>query len=218
MTTVDSSPENITIILADDHEIFRDGFSALLNKLPGMKLLAEAADGEQLLAFSRSLKPDIVITDISMPGVDGIQATRLLTKELPGTAVIALSMFDQRHLIGEMLDAGAKGYLLKNASKKEIVDVIRAVYAGQQSTVPLENTLDLTNYFKPTDARVRQLFSPREITIIQLVCREYSNKEIAEQLGVGLRTAEKQRERILKKMNVKNTAGIVVYAVKNQLY
>ena len=107
----------IRIVLADDHEIFRDGFKVMIKKQPSVQLVGEAANGEELIRQTRELKPDVVITDIKMPVMDGVEATKQLTSEFPEIGIIALSMFDEENLIVEMLEAGAKGYLLKNAHK-----------------------------------------------------------------------------------------------------
>ena len=115
----------IRIILADDHEIFRDGFKAMLKKQPSVELIGEASDGEELVEVTRQLNPDVVVTDIKMPRMDGLQATRILSKEFPQIGIIALSMIDEENLIIDMMEAGAKGYLLKNAHKNEIIEAIK---------------------------------------------------------------------------------------------
>ena len=107
----------IKLILADDHEIFRDGFRAMIKKQPSVQLIGEAGDGEELIKICRDLKPDVVITDIKMPRMDGVEATKKLTEEMPEVGIIALSMFDEENLIVEMLEAGARGYLLKKRSQ-----------------------------------------------------------------------------------------------------
>lgn len=120
----------INIVLADDHELIRDGFGVLIKKMPDIKLIGEAKNGKELLEVVRELKPDVVVTDIKMPEMDGIEATKLLTKEFPEIGIIALSMFDEKNLIAEMFEAGAKGFLLKNAQKDEIIEAIKAVNRG----------------------------------------------------------------------------------------
>src|SRR5215207_1311812 len=117
----------IRIVLADDHEIFRDGFKVMIKKQPSVQLVGEAANGEELIALTSQLRPDVIITDIKMPVMDGIEATKRLTADFPEIGIIALSMFDEENLIVEMLEAGAKGYLLKNAHKDEILEAIKTV-------------------------------------------------------------------------------------------
>ena len=117
-------PKPIRIILADDHEIFRDGFKSMLKKQPTVQLLGEAADGIELVALCRQLKPDVVVTDIKMPNMDGLEATKILAKNFPEIGIIALSMIDEASMIVDIIKAGANGYLLKNAHKEEIITAI----------------------------------------------------------------------------------------------
>src|SRR5450755_1156875 len=121
----------ISLVIADDHEIFRDGLALMLSKQNEISLVGQAGDGKELIALTEELHPDLVITDIKMPRMDGIEATRLLLKKNPDMKIIALSMFDEDNLIVEMLEAGARGYLLKNADKKEILEAIASVYDDQ---------------------------------------------------------------------------------------
>jgi len=118
----------IKLVIADDHEIYRDGLKIMLRRQPDIEVIGEAANGRELIALIERTKPDIVLTDIVMPVMDGIDATRLLRQQYPSINIIALSMFDQDNLIIEMLESGAKGYLLKNADKAEIIDAIKSVY------------------------------------------------------------------------------------------
>src|SRR5882724_4657588 len=136
---------NISLVIADDHEIFRDGLALMLSKQGDLSLMGQAEDGNELIEMVERLKPDLVITDIKMPRLDGIAATRLLLQKNPDIKIIALSMFDEDNLIVEMLEAGAKGYLLKNADKKEILEAIVTVYE------------DNIFYCKHTSARLASL-------------------------------------------------------------
>jgi DNA-binding NarL/FixJ family response regulator len=217
-----STSTSINIILADDHEIFRDGFRVMISKIQEMNLIGEAQNGKELIKLTKKLNPDIIITDIKMPVMDGIEATKQLKTEQPKVGIIALSMFNEEHLIVDMLEAGAKGYLLKNANKEEIIAAVKAVYNDQpyyckDTTKKLAQMIAHSN-FNPYKKTTKPSFSEKEITIIKLICEEYSNKEIAEQLNLSRRTVEHYRERILEKVEAKNTAGIVVYAIKNKLY
>ncbi len=212
----------INIILADDHEIFRDGFRVMLNKIPSINLIGEASNGNELIRISRELKPDVIITDIKMPVMDGIEATRQLTKEFPVIGIIALSMFDEENLIIDMLKAGAKGYLLKNAQKEEIISAVETVYKDE--TYYCKNTSNrlaqmiANSSYNPYKKIIKPEFTEKEISIIQFICQEYSNKEIADKLNLSKRTVEGYREKILEKIHAKNTAGIVVYAIKNKIF
>ncbi len=212
----------ISILIADDHEIFRDGFRTMVKKFPELKLIGEAENGRDLVTLAQQLNPDVILTDIKMPKMDGVEATRELVGSKPGINIIALSMFDEDNLIIDMLEAGAKGYLLKNANKEEIIQAIRAVnndknyYCKNTSEKLLQ--LIAKSKFNPYKKLVKPHFSEKEITVIGLVCDQYSNKEIAEKLNLSIRTIEGYRERIEEKMEVHNTAGIVVYAIKNGIY
>ena len=212
----------IQVILADDHEIFRDGFNVLIKKNRKVEILGEASNGQELVDIARKLKPDVIITDIKMPVQNGIEATLQLTREMPEIGIIALSMFDEESLIVEMLEAGARGYLLKNAHKDEIVAAIEAVYRHQSyyckdTTRKLSKMIAESNY-NPFRKIEKPAFTEKEIVVIRMICEEYSNQEIADFLKLSRRTIEGYRENILGKINARNTAGIVVYAIKNKLF
>jgi DNA-binding NarL/FixJ family response regulator len=219
MTTTATS---INLILADDHEIFRDGVSAMINKVPEINLVAEAANGEELVKLAKKFKPDVIITDIKMPVMNGIEATKLLKAEMPDIGIIALSMFNEEDLIVDMLEAGANGYLLKNAHRDEIVAAVQDVFKGEpyycrDTTNKLAHMI-ANSKFNPNKKIEKPVFSANELAIIKMICEENSNKEMAEQLKLSKRTIESYREKILDKIDAKNTAGVVVYALKHRLY
>ena len=212
----------IRLLLADDHEIFRDGLRSLLKKQQEIELAGEAENGKDLIDQVSKLKPDVVITDIKMPKMDGIEATRILTEKYPHIGVIALSMFDEENLIVDMLEAGAKGYLLKNAAKYEILDAIKTVF--NQGTYYCHHTssklaqMIAQSKFNPHKKVKSPHFTDKEIEVIKMVCQGLSSKEIADSLHLSTRTIEGYREKIEEKMKVKNTVGIVVYAIKKEIY
>lgn len=212
----------IHIVIADDHELFREGFKVMAAKFSEVSLLGEASNGAELLEVVSNVSPEVVLTDIKMPVMDGIEVTKKLTEEFPHVRVIALSMFNEENLIIDMLEAGAKGYLLKNAGKEDIIEAIKAVnqdrtyYCKQTSAKLLE--LIAKSKFNPNKKVQKPEFTAREISIIQLICDQKSNKEIADNLSLSIRTIEGYREKIQEKMQVQNTAGIVVYAIKNGIY
>ena len=212
----------IRVVLADDHEIFRDGFRVMLKKQTGVELIGEAGDGEELIKQVEELQPDVVITDIKMPKLDGIKATKILTKQFPHIGIIALSMFDEENLIIDMLEAGAKGYLLKNAHKDEIIAAVESVYRNQtyycNHTSRKLTKMIAESSFNPHRRHVQPDFSERELSVIRFICQELSNREIALQLKLSVRTIEGYRERIQEKISARNAAGIVVYAIKNRIY
>jgi DNA-binding NarL/FixJ family response regulator len=212
---------DIKIVMADDHEIFRDGFKLMFTKQPDMILAGEAENGRELIELVRQHRPEVVITDIKMPVMDGIEATKKIMEEFPDTGVIGLSMFDEDDLIIDMLEAGAKGYLLKNAGKEQIKEAIRTVYAGDpyycKTTSNKLTQMIAKSRFNPYTKKPKVEFSEREKEIIGLISKEFSNKEIAEKLFLSHRTVEGHRLKIMEKMDVKNTVGLVVYAIKNNL-
>jgi DNA-binding NarL/FixJ family response regulator len=218
---IDTS-DPIRIVLADDHQIFRDGFRVLLRKQKGIQLVGEAADGNGLLEQVKELDPDVVITDVRMPGLDGIAVTRQLQQERPEVPVIGLSTYDEEQVIVDMLEAGARGYLLKNASKEEIVDAVQTVHKGEvyfcSSTSPRLAELIARSVYNPFRRKPSNELNEREKEIIRLICQEFSSKEIAQQLHNSVRTVESYRDRLLDKVGARNVAGLVVYAIKHGIY
>jgi DNA-binding NarL/FixJ family response regulator len=212
----------VRIILADDHEIFRDGFQTMLTKQKAIEMVAEAANGRELIELTAKLNPDVIVTDIKMPIMDGIEATRILADRYPHIGVIALSMFDEDNLVIDMLEAGAKGYLIKNAPKHEIYEAIKTVY--KNGTYYCQNTSNklaqmiAKSKFNPYKKIPKIEFTERETEVIKLICTELSNKEMASQLNLSVRTIEGYRDKIQEKMDVRNSAGIVVYAIKNGIF
>ena len=212
----------IRIVLADDHDIFREGFDTLLKKQTDIIQVGEATNGVELVTLIDRVLPDVVLTDIRMPGMDGIEATKKITQKHPHIQIIALTMFDDDNYIIEMLESGARGYLLKNSHKSEVFEAIRSVYRNQtyycKHTSAKLTEMIARSRFNPFKQVQKISFTPRETDIIILICRECSNKEMADQLHLSVRTIEGYREKIQEKMEVKNTAGIVVYAIRNGLF
>jgi DNA-binding NarL/FixJ family response regulator len=219
---MNDNTEPIRIVIADDHEIFRDGFRVLLRKQKGIELVGEAGDGQSLLEEVNRLQPDVVITDVRMPVLDGVAVTRRLHQEHPGLPVIGLSTYDEEQVIVDMLEAGARGYLLKNASKDEIFEAVQTVNKGEvyfcASTSPRLAELIARSSYNPFRRRNSTELNEREKEIIRLICQEFSSKEIAQQLNNSVRTVESYRDRLLDKVGAKNVAGLVVYAMKTGIY
>ena len=216
------SPAAIRVILADDHELFRDGFGVMIKKQPQVELIAEAENGEELLIGVREHAPDVVITDIRMPKMDGLEVMRRMKRDHPHIGVIALTNFDEEALIVDMLEAGAKGYLLKSAQKEEIVEAVKTVYKDKSYYCNHTNTrlaqLIAKSSFSPYRKPKQVHFNEREREIVSLICEQYTNKEIADRLYLSKRTVETHREHIMEKMDVKNSAGVVVYAIRHGLF
>jgi DNA-binding NarL/FixJ family response regulator len=213
--------KTIRLVIADDHEIFRDGLALMLSKQETVVLAGQAGDGEELLRLVGETQPDIVLTDIKMPRLGGIAAAKILLQRYPNLKIIALSMYEEEDLIVEMLEAGAKGYLLKNADKKEILEAILTVYEGNifycKHTTARLATLTVKSKFDFHKKYQEPLFTEREKEIIRLICRQHTAQEIGVLLYLSKRTVEGYRTRILEKMEVKNTAGVVIFALKHHL-
>ncbi|WP_343693978.1 response regulator transcription factor [Chitinophaga sp.] len=212
---------DIRLVIADDHEIFRDGLALMLSRQPNINLVGQAGDGRELLDLLATTEVDVVMTDLKMPLMDGITATRTLLQRYPHIRIIALSMFDEEELIVEMLEAGAKGYLLKNADKQEIIEAITSVFDDKifycRQTSSKLAAMIVKSRFNPYRDTQPITFTDREKEIIRLICLQYTAQQIGEKIFLSKRTVEGHRTRILEKMNVKNTAGVVVFALKNNL-
>jgi DNA-binding NarL/FixJ family response regulator len=211
----------IKLIIADDHEVYRDGLKTLLARSKEIEVIGEASNGKELVILCKSMNPDIVLTDIMMPVMDGIEATTYLASSMPSVRVIALSMFNQDNLVLDMLKAGATGYLIKNANKDEILEAIQSVYRNipyycKSTSIKLARLIGGSQFGAKSKERIS--FTDKELSIIKLICQEKTSKEIGDQLFLSSRTVEEYRQRIRDKMEVKSTTGIVIYAIKNDLY
>ena len=212
----------IRLVIADDHEIFRDGLALMLSKQQHIELIGQAGNGKQLISLVNELQPDVVMTDVKMPVMDGIEATRTLLADNPYLQIIALSMFDEENLIVDMLEAGAKGYLLKNADKSEILEAVHTVANNQPHYCRLTSqklaSMVAKSKFNLHLKKEKPVFNEREREIVRYICDGLTNKEIGEKIFLSVRTVEGLRLKIIEKMNVKNTAGIIVYAIRENLY
>jgi DNA-binding NarL/FixJ family response regulator len=218
------SQKTLKLVLADDHAIYRDGLKLLLKKVKDVtiEVAAEAGSGAELVELADKIQPDMVITDIMMPGMDGIAAIRLLRKKHPQLFIIALSSFDETRMVLDTLEAGANAYLLKNTSKEEMLQAIKAVSEGgayycSEVSVLLIKKIKESNLSNDKKPQVAEL-TPREQEIIKLICKGHSNKEIATILSLSKRTVEGYREKIMSKVQARNSLDIMTYAIKNNLY
>ena len=212
----------VRVVIADDHEIFRDGLKLVLQKQKDIIVAGEACDGRDLIELVKQQLPDVVVTDVKMPNLDGVAAAKYLAEHYPSIGVIALTMFDEEDLIVDMLEAGAKGYLLKNADKTEILEAVHAVANNQPHYCRLTSqklaSMVAKSKFNLHLKKEKPEFNEREKEIIRYICDGLTNKEIGEKIFLSVRTVEGLRLKIIEKMNVKNTAGIIVYAIRENLY
>jgi DNA-binding NarL/FixJ family response regulator len=207
--------EPFSVFLVDDHKLFREGLSLLLGNLPYIKIVYEASDGEAFLIQAEKNLPDLVFMDISMPGIDGIETTKKALEKYPDLKIIALSMFSDEDYYTRMINAGAKGFILKNSGIQEVEECIRNVVSGHNyfSHEILDGILrNISRKAKP--AKTTEL-SEREEEVLYRICQGLSNSEIAEMLHISKRTVDKHRENLLLKTDSKNTAGMVMFAIRS---
>lgn len=206
------------VLLADDHGIVRRGMRALLEDEPDIELVGEAADGREALRLALDLKPDIAIIDIAMPLLNGIDVTAQAAKQLPNLKAIILSMHADETYVLRALTAGAKAYLLKEATEEDLVPAIRAVAARKSYFSPAISKILLEDYLRNLQQRGLEdsydLLTEREREILQLLAQGRTNKEVASLLDIGLSTVETHRSNFMQKLNLHNTAEIVLYAVR----
>jgi DNA-binding NarL/FixJ family response regulator len=213
--------QHIRIVLADDHELFRDGFKTMIDDHPEIVLVGEAKNGRDLLQLTMALQPDVILTDIKMPELNGIEATKIITRDFPFAVVIGFSTYHEDHFIIDMLDAGAKGYILKSATKNEVVEAIYAVHARKPYFCHLTrqriSVIKSRNDHNLSSLR-RIAFSDKEKAIIRLICQEYSTREISKMVCLSKRTVDGHRDRILQKTKAQNIAGVVTFAIRYGIY
>ena len=207
--------EKIKIVLVDDHALFRNGLKGLISMREGYEVVAEAGDGGEFLDMLPTLEADVVFMDISMPNVGGEEATREALSLSPNLKIVTLSMFGEESYYTRMVEAGAKGFLLKDSSIEEVFDAIDTVAAGGDY-FSQRLLSSMSNRLRGTEFSSGEL-SSREIEILLAICRGLSNQEIAEELFISKRTVDAHRANILEKTGCKNTASLVVYAIRNRL-
>lgn len=205
---------SVKIIIADDHKIMRDGLRNMLDKEPGMDVIAEAKNGREALRLAEQLRPDILIMDISMDDLNGIDATRALTAKELGTKVIALSMHADKRFVAGMFEAGAMAYLLKDCSYDELLQAVRQVMAGRTYLCSMISGVVIRDYIQRMRRNETSLLSPREKEILQLMAEGSTTKRIADQLKVSVKTVETHRQHIMEKLNIFSIAELTKYAIK----
>ena len=209
--------EKIRILIADDHQLFRNGLKLLLNSFTEFEVTGEASNGEEFLGLLKTTPADIALMDISMPEMDGIEATRRGLKICPSLNIIALSMYGEDEYYYKMVDAGAKGFLLKDSDISEVREAIITVIKGG-SFFSQELLYHVIQKFKLREQEPKSaVLSKREKEILLKICEGLSNQEIAEALFISKRTVDKHRANLLGKTNSKNTASLILYAIRNKL-
>ena len=208
------------ILIADDHRIVREGLKHLLEKESSMEVVGEAKTGREAVEMAGKLKPAVVIMDITMPELNGIEATRQILTELPNTKVIVLSMHSDKRFVSKMLSAGACGYLLKDCALEELVDAVQAVVNGStflSSRVIDVVVKDYVTRVSDTDSEGAPVISPREIEVLQMLAEGKTAKQIAMKLHISVKTVETHRRRIMDKLNVNSIAELTKFAIREGL-
>jgi DNA-binding NarL/FixJ family response regulator len=204
-------PNKISVLLVDDHSLVRRGFRRILEDEPDINVAGEASDGEEAIQLAQKLHPRVILMDCALPGISGLQATRRILELLPETRILMLSMHPEETWVRQSLDAGARGYILKNARELELGLAVRRVAAGETVLDPQLST--------PTGLKGERDYglTTRELEILQLIVNGMSNKEIASQLDLSVNTVAVHRANIMDALGLHKTAELVVYAIRNGL-
>jgi len=209
--------KQVNIVLADDHKLFRDGLKTILEKDSTMSIVGEANDGLETISIANQLKPDIVIMDISMPKLNGVEATRRIISENPQIKILVLSMHSDQRFVLETLKAGASGYLLKDSSSLELNGAIKSVMNDKiylSSQISKNVIEDYVRIARQKESSVYSLLSAREREVLQQLAEGKNNREVAEQLNISVKTVESHRKNIMEKLNLFSIAELTKYAIR----
>jgi DNA-binding NarL/FixJ family response regulator len=210
----------IRILLADDHKIIRDGLRAMIDKQEGMQVIADAENGRLAVQLTRDLVPNVVVMDVSMPDLNGVEATRQIRSSNPNTKVIALSMYSDRRFVMEMLKAGASGYLLKDCAFEELIQAIKTVSANHTYLSPGIADIvveDAVHQSDPACGTVFDILTAREREVLQLLTEGKTTKQIAAECHVSVKTIETHRQHIMDKLGIHSVAELTKYAIREGL-
>jgi DNA-binding NarL/FixJ family response regulator len=207
-------------LLADDHTVVRQGLRALLQAEPDIEIAGEAETGRQAVQLTRALRPDVVVMDIAMPGLNGLEATRQILRKMPSSRVLILSSYSDDEYLHQSAEAGAAGYLVKQGAVTELVNAIREAKKGNAFLSPAISKR-LMHHYRETLVRgvpVKQrtdMLSSRQVEVLQLVAEGRANKQIAAELGISVKTVEKHRQQLMNKLGIRDVAGLTRYAISN---
>jgi two-component system invasion response regulator UvrY len=204
----------INVMLVDDHDLVRTGIRRLLDDIDGIKVVAEAGNGEQAIRQVRNKRPDVILMDVSMPGIGGLEATRKITRSLPDMKIIAVTIHDDDPFPARLLEAGAAGYITKGCDIREIINAIRSVYQGKQYITPgIAQKLALSFVNNRERSPFAEL-TPRETQVMLMVVKGYTNKEISEKLCLSPKTTSTYRYRLFEKLGVENVVELTRFAIR----
>jgi len=212
--------EKIRILLADDHTLVRSGIRSLLEDEPGLDVIGEAEDGRTAVSMASQLKPDVVIMDIAMPLLNGLEATRQIKIQCPDVKVLILSMHDNEEYIRQVLEAGAMGYILKDAAARELISAVQSVYRGEAVLSPAVTRLVIEDYLRWGGTRPQDEgdgLSPREREVLQLIAEGYTNKQIAEILSISIKTVQAHRNSLMGKLDLHDRGELIKYAIQKKI-
>ena len=211
--------EESTIVLAEDHTILREGLRSLLSSEPELRVVGEAKDGREAIRRVEQLEPDLILMDLSMPKMNGVEAIREIKNRIPETRVLALTVHKAEEFVLEVLKAGADGYVLKDASSEELVMAIRSVLGGQRYLSPAVSQMVIEGYLagRKTCESPWDTLTKREREILKLIAEGHKNKEIADYLYISVKTVEKHRANLMKKLDLHSAAALTAYAMERGL-
>jgi|SRR5581483_7965018 len=206
----------IRVLIADDHKLVRAGICSLIQNMEGIEVIAEAGDGHEALQLVETHRPDVVLLDITMPGLNGLEVAARITKEFPHISVIILSMHTNEEYVLQVLRIGAAGYVVKGADPAELEIAIKAVFRGETYLSPLVSKRVLMDYIQHIGGRSRslELLTPRQREILQLIAEGHSTKKIAHMLNISVKTVETHRMQLMERLDIHDIAGLVRYAIR----
>jgi DNA-binding NarL/FixJ family response regulator len=211
--------DKIRILLADDHRMMREGIRALLERQPNIQVVGEAADGREVVRLAMQLCPDVVVMDISMPLLNGIEATRRIKRECPSAQVLILTVHESEDYVTQLLTAGASGYIMKRAAAEELIDAIGVVHGGEVFLHPAIAKVVVTDYVRrlkgDSETGDRGVLTTREREILQLIAEGYTNREIADTLHLSIKTVQNHRSKIMNKLDLHNRGELIKYAIQH---
>ena len=213
--------KTVRILIADDHELIRKGIASTLAEVPGWTVVGEACNGREAVEMAQNLRPDIVVLDMTMPELNGLEATRQILSTRTGERVLILTAHESEQLVREVLNAGAQGYVLKSDAGRALVSAVEALLDGRPFFTSKVARIVLDGYLRSPDGALNgdaaQTLSPREREIVQLLAEGKSNKEVARALGITVKTAETHRGNIMRKMEFASLSDLIRYAIRNNI-